>query len=587
MNLPRIADYALLSDRRGAALIAGGSIDWLCVPRFDSPSVFSRLLGDPDDSRWLLAPRSGVVEARSYRGASFILDTDWSTPTGRARSTDLMPIGDAEDRSALIRSITCTSGSIEVDFELIIRFGYGRVLPWVRRASDPAGALTLYAQAGPDSLTLHGPMPQPAGTSHRAHHVLTAGESLTWTLGWQPSYRPIPVGVDPDSEIADTMADINDWHADLDVTGPYAEAVTRSMAVLRALTLRDTGGIAAAATTSLPELIGGERNWDYRYCWLRDSALTISALVAHGHHRMAEDWRQWLLRAIAGDPDDLQIMYGVAGERELPERELTHLAGYWGSRPVRVGNGAVAQYQADVVGEVMLALARLRDAGLTEDAFSWSLQVKLLALLESRIDMPDQGLWEMRGDPQMFTQGRVMMWAAFDAGLRAMADHRLPGPKGRWRALRDRLRTEVLDVARNAGSFVQHFATGEVDAALLRIPQVGFVDYDDPLMLATVARIEDELVDRFGFVRRYRTTGIDGLPGSEGAFVMCSFWLVEQYARSGRRAEAVALMDKLLAVRSHVGLLSEEYDPATGLLLGNYPQAFSHLALIRAADALT
>lgn len=586
-SVPRIEDYAMLSNRRSAALVAGGSVDWLCVPRFDSPAVFCRLLADADGSRWLVAPKDGIITSRGYRETSFVLDCRWTTPTGRAVTTDLLPVGQWHDRVALIRSVACTAGSVEVDFELIIRFGYGAILPWVRQTRDPTGAEVLYAQAGPDSLTLHGPLPRAEGNSHRARYTLSAGESLVWTLSWQPSYRPIPVGIDADTAIAETMVDCRSWHADLDVTGPYAEAVTRSMAVLRALTLHETGGIVAAPTTSLPELVGGERNWDYRYCWLRDSALTISALVGHGHHRLAEDWRQWLLRAIAGDPDDLQIMYGAAGERELPERELHNLGGYRGSRPVRIGNRAVTQYQADVIGEVMIALAGLRNAGLTEDEFSWSLQVQLLALLEKRVMLPDQGIWEMRGEPHYFTQGRVMMWAAFDAGARAVTSQGLPGPQRRWRELGDRLRSEVLAQARRAGCFVQHDRTDAVDASLLRIPQTGFVAYDDPLMLATVARIEDELVDAHGFVRRYRPTGADGLSGGEGSFLMCSLWLVEQYAVTGRRAEAIALMDKVLAARSDIGLLAEEYDPIEQTLLGNYPQAFSHLALIRAADALS
>lgn len=578
----------MLSDRHTAALVARGSVDWLCVPRFDSGAVFCRLLGDRDGSHWLIAPRGGHIVRQQYRDASFILDCLWETPTGVAASTDFMPLGPSQNRVEIIRQISCTSGEIDVDAALIMRFNYGRVTPWVRQLTDSKGEQVLFAQAGPDSLTLHGPTLEPHGLAHHERFHLTERQTLTWTLTWRPSHLPIAVDESSvDERIERTLAEVRGWHSDLKVTGPYAQAVSRSMSVLHALTLRDTGGIAAAATTSLPELVGGERNWDYRFCWLRDSAMTISALAAHGHHHVAESWRQWLLRAVAGDPEDLQIMYGLGGERELPERQLSHLAGYRGSTPVRVGNAAVEQYQADVIGEVMVALASLRDGGLTEDEFSWSLQRNLLTQLIRRIEEPDRGIWEIRGVPQRFTQGRVMMWAAFDAGVRGITDHGLTGDLKNWTRLRDRLRSEVLSLAGDCGYFPQHDHTGEVDASLLRIPQIGFVAYDDPLMLATVARIEHDLIDGNGFVRRYRTTGIDGLPGDEATFVMCTLWLVEQYAHTGRKDEAVKLMDQVLGARSELGLLAEEYDPASGQLLGNYPQAFSHLALIRAADALS
>ncbi len=584
---PDIADYALLSDRHTAALIAHGSVDWLCVPRFDSAAVFSRLLGDTAGSRWLIAPRQGHLENRSYRSSSFVLDSRWRTPSGTAIATDLMPLGPVRDRIDLIRMITCTSGEIDVEVELIMRFGYGTVVPWIRQTVDTANEAVLYAQAGPDSMTLHGPALRSRDFTHVGDFHLSEGDSLAWTLTWSPSHLPVPTAVDSSEAILTTLREVDHWHAELNVGGPYAEAVTRSISVLHALTLRDTGGIVAAATTSLPESIGGERNWDYRYCWLRDSAMTISALASHGHYRAAESWRQWLLRAVAGDPDDLQIMYGVGGERELNERELSHLDGYRGSKPVRVGNAASTQHQADVIGEVMLALSGLRNAGLREDEFSWPLQTSLLTLLMERLDWPDNGIWEIRGAPRRFTQGRVMIWAALDAGVRAVSVHGLPGDEKLWRETRDRLKTEILSRASQIGYFPQHDDTAEVDASLLRIPQVGFVDYDHPLMLATVARIERDLIDQYGFVRRYRTTGIDGLPGDEGAFLMCTFWLVEQYARSGRADDGARLMEKALSTRNELGLLAEEYDPAKRSLLGNYPQAFSHLALIRAADALS
>lgn len=587
--IPRIEDYALLSSGRTAALIAQGSVDWLCLPRFDSASVFTRLLGDPDESHWLVAPRDGTTTGRAYREGSFVLDATWSTPTGAALSTDLMPTSADDDRVDLVRRITCTSGRIEVDSELVVRFDYGRVCPWVRRTTDAAGADVLHAIAGPDSLTLHGPTLLPEDHRHRGHFELAAGESLTWVLTWRPSHLPVPSTIDVDAALGADLADWRAWHAELEASGPHAEAITRSLAVLRALTHRGTGGIVAAPTTSLPEDLGGVRNWDYRYCWLRDSALTISVLVQHGQQQLAHGWRDWLLRAIAGDPDDLQVVYGLAGERELPEQELQHLRGYGESRPVRIGNGAVRQYQADVVGAVMLALRRLRDAGCPTDDFAWALQTHLLEFLTRRIEQPDCGLWEARHAPRFYTHSRVLMWAGFDAGVRAVSEHGLDGPVDAWRAHRDRLRDEVERDGVRGGAFVQHAGTDAVDAALLQLPHTGFVAPNDPRMLATVARIEAELLDERGFVHRYRTDDAavaDGVAGGEGSFLLCTFWLVEQYARSGRAADARALMDRTLAVANDVGLLAEEYDAPRGRLAGNFPQAFSHLALVRAADAL-
>ena len=589
---PPIRDYAILADRQTAPLLAHGSIDWLCVPQFDSASVFSRLLGDPDASHWSIVPVGGTETSRAYREGSFVLDTEWSTPSGAARTTDFMPIREGEgedpaleDTVTIVRRIECTEGEIDIDHELVMRFDYGKVVPWVRQDRTRAGDHVLVALAGPDSLALYGPRLRSDGRSHSGSFHISAGQQLTWVLIWRASYRPIAETPDVDDELDKTLAHWRAWQAHLRSEGDYAEAVDRSLAVLRALTLHRSGGIVAAATTSLPEAIGGERNWDYRFTWLRDSAFTISALARHGHHRVARHWRQWLLRAIAGDPEDLQIMYGVAGERELPERTLDHLAGYRGSSPVRVGNGAVAQYQADVIGEVMVSLARLRDHGLDEDDFSWQLQVSLLDHLAHQLDVPDRGIWEVRGEPHLFTHGRVMMWAAFDRGVQAVERHGLEGPVERWRRHRDDLRAEILAKGVKDGCFVQHYDTDAMDAALLQIPQTGFVAYDSDVMLATVGRIERELLDD-GFVRRYVTDGSDGLSGEEGAFLMCTFWLVEQYARSGRRDEARVLMDRLLGVGNDLGLFSEEYDPRSDRLLGNFPQAFSHLALIRAADAL-
>lgn len=597
MTQPPIGDYALLTDRQTAALVAHGSIDWLCVPRFDSPAVFARLLGDRGNGFWRVAPAADHGSegepretGRRYRDGSFVLDTDWATPSGTATTTDFLAhnTGDLASVSATaIRQVHCTGGTVEVDVELVMRFDYGRVVPWVRRRDDPDGAPTLQAIAGAHSLTLHGPALTGSDRAHRGRFRLAAGESLTWTLTWQPSHLPPARAVDAEVELARVLDDWGTWRRAVPCRGPYAGPIADSLAVLRALTLHRTGGIVAAATTSLPEQVGGKRNWDYRYTWLRDSAFTIQVLARHGHHHAALHWRDWLLRAIAGDPEDLQIMYGVAGARHLPESTLDHLAGYRDSRPVRLGNGAYTQYQADVVGEVLMALADLRDGGHTDDRFSWQLQVHLLRLLESRLDVPDRGIWEVRGEPHRFTHGRVLMWAAFDRGVQAVERHGLPGPVERWRRIRDDLREQVWRHGVRDGAFVQHDETDAVDAALLQIPQTGFVAADSDVMLATVARIERDLVDAHGFVRRYATDGSDGVAGTEGAFLMCTFWLVEQYARSGRRDEATDLMERLLAVRTDLGLLAEEYDAQTGELLGNFPQAFSHLALIRAAEALS
>lgn len=590
MPQPPIGDYALLSDRQTCALVAHGSIDWLCVPRFDSSAVFARLLGEAGNGYWRITPVDGVETGRRYRDGSFVLDTEWAGPTGTATTTDFLAHNAdavAPERVSVIRQLRCTSGHVDVEVDLVMRFDYGLVVPWVRRRDDPDGVPVHHAVAGAHSLTLHGPRLTGTDHSHHGRCTLAAGESLTWSLTWQPAHLDPCAAVDPEFEAARVVHDWRSWRESVPCHGPYAGQIADSLAVLRALTSHRTGGLVAAATTSLPEEIGGERNWDYRYTWLRDSAFTIQALASHGHHHVALHWRDWLLRAIAGDPEDLQIMYGLDGTRMLPESTLSHLAGYRGSVPVRIGNGAYTQYQADVVGEVMMALSDLREAGHVDDRFSWRLQINLLEVLERRLDTPDRGIWEVRGEPHRFTHGRVLMWAAFDRGIAGVERHVLPGPVTRWRRIRDDLREQIWAHGVRDGAFVQHDATDAVDAALLQIPQTGFVAADSGVMRATVARIEADLVDSHGFVRRYVPDGSDGVSGSEGSFLMCTFWLVEQYARSGRRDEAAALMDRLLALRNDVGLLSEEYDSRSGELLGNYPQAFSHLALIRAAEALS
>jgi GH15 family glucan-1,4-alpha-glucosidase len=583
-----IEDYAFIGDLRTGALVArNGSIDWLCLPRFDSPSVFTALLGEPDDGHWCLGVVHGRVVGRDYLDDSWILRTRWEGPEGAATVIDFMPVG--HDRSDVVRMVECTRGRVEVEQSLVMRFDYGKVVPWVRRVSQAEEEI-LHAVAGPVSLVVHGEVPQAGpGRRHSSRHELREGERQAWVLTAQEAWRELPGRIDVESALESTLAEWQEWADRIQARGEWAPQVRRSLLLLRALTHVDTGGIVAAPTASLPEDFGGERNWDYRYCWLRDSALTLEALLAHGFTHGARRWRDWLLRAVAGDPDDLLIMYGIGGERDLPERHLEHLRGYRDSKPVRIGNEAVEQYQADVVGEVMIALAQLRDGGEQEDEFSWSLQRAMLTFQEDRFDEPDHGIWEMRGEAHHFTHGRVMMWAAFDQGVRAVQEHGLPGPVERWRELRDRLHAEIWERGydERTGSFLQVYNGQEVDASLLQLPQTGFIAYDDPAMLRTVARIEEDLVDDHGLVHRYRTqTGLDGLGGDEASFVICSFWLVEQYAHSGRVDDAVRLMRTLVDAANELGLLAEELDMEGGHHVGNYPQAFSHLGLVRAADAI-
>lgn len=592
-SLAPIGDYAFIGDLRTAGLISPqGSLDWLCLPRFDAPSVFTAILGTEQDGRWLVGVVDGTVTARSYLDDTFVLRTTWEGPEGAAEVTDWMPLDD--DRSHVVRQVRCTSGTVEVVNELCMRFAYGDIVPWVNRrqvdCEDGTQEEVLYAVGGPAALALHGPLPQavPGQQLHRRTHRLAAGDEITWVLTGQDSWRDVPPVPDIEQVFQFTVADWREWASRIEARGRWSAEVRRSLLVLRALTHRDTGGIVAAATTSLPEELGGERNWDYRYTWLRDSALTLEAMMAHGFSGGALAWRNWLLRAVAGDPEDLLIMYGLGGERDLLERELGHLSGYADSRPVRIGNGAVEQYQADVIGEVLIALGQLRDGGEADDKFSWALQGAMLEVQTRRLDRPDHGIWEMRGDAHFFTHGRVMMWAAYDQAIRAVEEHGLPGDAVAWRQLRAQLREEIETRGVGPdGAFRQHYDTTEVDASLLQLPQTGFVPYDDPRMLATVARIEEDLCDEHGMVHRYRTDqGTDGLSGDEGTFLICSFWLVEQYAHSGRIDDAEALMERLVGTSGELDLLAEEYDSDARHMLGNFPQAFSHLGLIRAADAI-
>lgn len=581
MSTP-IEDYAVIGNCRTAALISrDGNLDWLCLPRFDSASVFAALLGGPEQGRWSLRPHAaGATSTRSYDGDSFELVTRWVTPTGVADVIEAMPVGDA----TVIRRVVGIDGVVDFATEVRLRFDYARAIPWVRQVGSTADPV-LRALAGPDAVEIRGLLLHGDDLGHVGRFEVRAGERRDLVLTWWPSHRTPPAPVDVDAALRETQAWWGTWAGHGHRDDRHGDLVARSLLTLRALTDVETGGIVAAATTSLPESVGGSRNWDYRYVWLRDAALTLEVLIDHGYVEIAHHWRDWLLRAVAGDPAQVQIMYGVAGERDLPERELTALPGYAGSSPVRIGNAAVGQFQGDVIGEVLVALERARSAGVTEDATAWSLQRALLAQAIERMHEPDQGMWEMRGDPRHFTHSKVMLWAALDAGIAAVETHGLTGDVERWSLVRAQLESEIDTKGYDAelGHFVQCYGSTAVDASLLLLPQVGYCAPEDPRMLRTVAKIEQELI-RDGFVLRYR--GDDGVSGAENPFLACTLWLAEQYARTGRTNAAEALVDAVAATASDVGLFSEEYDPSARRQTGNVPQAFSHVAFVRAVDAL-
>jgi GH15 family glucan-1,4-alpha-glucosidase len=587
MALP-IEDYAVLGDTGTAALVGkDGSVDWLCLPRFDSHACFAALLGGPEHGRWLIGPKDASAAcSRRYVGDSAVLESTWTTDTGCVTILDVMPIGD--NRADIVRRVIGVEGSVTIRHEWVVRLGYGKIRPWVRR-QDMHGMEVITAVAGPDRLILRGPrLPHAVDGRHADEFEVHAGEELTFSTTWVPSHHPLPEPLEFESRIEATIKISERWADRCTYEGPYREAVVRSLLTLRLLTHGGTGGIVAAPTTSLPEDPGGERNWDYRYCWLRDASLTLEALLESGYAVEARLWRDWLLRAAAGDPQDLQIMYAVDGGRDLEERTLDHLPGYAGSSPVRIGNGAVNQRQTDVLGEVMIALEMARDIGLHDNEDSWSLQRTLVEELARHWDQPDNGLWEIRGPLRKFTHSRVMVWVAFDRAIAAVEEHGLDGPADEWRALRDKVREEVLqhgyDAERN--TFTQHYETREVDASLLVLSDVGFIEGDDPRMLGTIKAVEEDLM-RDGLLLRYRTeSGVDGLSGDEHPFLACSFWLVEAYALAGRVDDAHALMQRLLELTNEVGLLSEEYDPQHRRFIGNFPQAFSHLTLVGAANQL-
>jgi len=582
----RIEDYAIVGDTETAALVGrDGSVDWLCWPRFDSGACLAALLGTPENGRWRIAPADPEAKvSRAYRDGSLVLETSFTTAEGEAVVVDCMPRRD--DAPSLVRLVIGRRGRVAMRMELVLRFDYGRSVPWVTRLQDGSG---IRAIAGPDLVVLRSPVPlRGEDLRTRAEFEIEAGDRLCFVLSYAPSHLPVPAPLDAVAAVEETDAAWREWSSHVQDAGCWTEAVRRSAITLKALTYRPTGGMVAAPTTSLPEWPGGVRNWDYRYCWLRDATLTLLAMLRAGYEDEALAWRDWLLRAAMGSPAQIQIMYGLAGERRLPEFEAEWLPGYENSRPVRIGNAAHVQLQLDVFGELMDAMHQAHRRGLPMPDAAWALQHALIRHLESIWDQPDEGIWEVRDRPHCFTYSKVMAWAAFDRAVRGIEAFGLDGPLDRWRALRHAIHDDVCRHGYDPelGSFVRSYGSREVDASLLLLPAIGFLPPEDPRVLGTIARVEQELlVD--GLVRRYRTECVsDGLPGKEGTFLACSFWLADAYALTGRMQEARALFERLLALRNDVGLLSEEYDPGLQRMLGNFPQAFSHVGLVNAAYTL-
>ena len=585
--MPWVEDYALIGDLQTAALVGrDGSIDWCCFPRFDSGACFASLLGEPGHGRWLVAPAGGITSSvRRYRGDTLILESVYECPEGRVRAIDFMPPrGEAPD---IVRIVEGLDGEVPMRSELVIRFDFGHVVPWVRRVDDARVAV-----AGPDALCFR----TPADTRGHdmttvSHFTLRPGVRMPLVLTWFPSHLPVPAATDAELALDESETYWLQWAARCTHTGDYHDEIHQSLLVLKALTYAPTGGIVAAPTTSLPEQLGGERNWDYRFCWLRDATLTLRTMLAAGYNDEALEWRRWLLRAIAGDPADLQIMYGIAGERRLDERELEWLPGYENSRPVRVGNAASMQLQLDVYGELMDAAYQTQVHGVPGDPAAWALLRALLGWLEHGWRQRDAGIWEVRGPKRHFTHSKVMAWVAFDRAVRFHEEFGREGPVERWRELRDEIHGEVLNEAWNPRkqAFVQSYDSDQLDASALLMPAVGFIEPDDPRMVSTVAAIQRELL-RDGLVRRYRPLpdgAVDGIASDEGVFLPCSFWLADVLAAQGRISEARELFERLLDLRNDVGLLSEEYDPVSGRQLGNMPQAFTHLSLINTAMVIS
>ncbi len=586
----RIEDYALIGDTHTAALVGNdGSVDWLCLPRFDSGACFAALLGSPDNGRWKIAPTTEPTRVeRRYREGTLVLETELHTDDGVVRLVDAMPVRDGSP--ALLRRVEGVSGTVRMCSELVVRFDYGHDVPWVQ---DRDGRLR--SATGPDAVTLDSDVAHHGGDGEGdpvAEFEVSAGDVVDLCLTWTPSHEDAPEPVDVGGALERLTGWWEDWSARCTYDGPHRAAVLRSLITLKALIYAPTGGIVAAPTTSLPEQIGGVRNWDYRFCWIRDATFTLLALLGAGYTDEAAAWREWLLRALAGRPEQMQIMYGVGGERRLTETELDWLPGYEGSQPVRAGNGAAQQFQLDAYGELMDALHQARAHGVPPEEHAWSVQRHLLDYLEEHWHDPDYGIWEIRGDPQHFTHSKVMAWAAFDRAVKGVENFDLPGPVDRWREVRQEIFDEVcakgFDETRN--TFTQYYGSAGLDAALLLISEVGFLPPDDPRVLGTVEAIEKNLCQD-GFVQRYSTQGddenVDGLPSGEGAFLPCTFWLADSYAAQGRTDEARRVLERLLDLRNDVGLLSEERDTESGRLVGNFPQALSHLALVSTALNLT
>ncbi|MDX3059163.1 glycoside hydrolase family 15 protein [Streptomyces sp. NE06-03E] len=590
----RIEDYALIGDMQTAALVCrDGTADWLCLPRFDSHAIFAGLLGTEENGFWRLGParpdgaEPPAADRRRYRGDSLILESEWDTARGTVRVTDFMPPRDGAPQ--LIRIVEGVSGRVPMRSELRMRFSYGRVTPWVHKVDGRTVAV-----AGPDSVWLDTDA-DTYGQNLTTYSDFTVapGDRIAFTISWQPSHHEPPATPEPEASLDATENFWREWVEQCTYHGPYREAVVRSLITLKALTYAPTGGIVAAPTTSLPEDIGGSRNWDYRYTWLRDAAITLSSLLRTGYREEARAWREWLLRAVAGDPENLQIMYGIAGERELGEAELDWLPGYENSGPVRVGNGAANQLQLDVYGEVTEALHLAHMTGLTRNDYAMGLQLKLIEYLEKHWEEPDEGIWEVRGPRRHFVHSKVMAWVAVDRTIKLVESGDAEGPLERWRELRDDIHRDVCergyDPERN--TFTQSYGSKELDASLLLIPQMGFLPPDDKRVIGTIEAIQRELSTEDGFVLRYPTegddAGVDGLEGDEGAFLACSFWLADDLAMIGRVDEARRLFEKLLSLRNDLGLLAEEWDSRLQRQVGNFPQAFSHVPLIDTALRLT
>ncbi|WP_329374045.1 glycoside hydrolase family 15 protein [Streptomyces sp. NBC_01483] len=590
----RIEDYALIGDMQTAALVCrDGTVDWLCLPRFDSHAIFAGLLGTEEHGFWRLGPAHAAdaepptAARRSYRGDSLILESEWDTPRGTVRVTDFMPPRDGAPQ--LIRIVEGVTGRVPMRSALRMRFSYGRVVPWVHKHEGRTVAV-----AGPDSVWFDTACETygKALTTY-ADFTVAPGDRIAFTISWEPSHKQPPALPEPEQALEATEEFWHDWVEQCTYHGPYREAVVRSLITLKALTYAPTGGIVAAPTTSLPEEIGGVRNWDYRYTWLRDAAITLSSLLRTGYREEARAWREWLLRAVAGDPENLQIMYGIAGERELGEAELDWLPGYENSGPVRVGNGAAHQLQLDVYGEVIEALHLAHMTGLSRNDYASLLQLKLIRYLEDHWDQPDEGIWEVRGPRRHFVHSKVMAWVAVDRTIKLIESGDADGPLEKWRELRDDIHRDVCEKGydKERNTFTQSYGSKELDASLLLIPQMGFLPPDDKRVIGTIEAIQRELSTSDGFILRYPTTGedagVDGLEGDEGAFLACSFWMADDLAMIGRVDEARKLFERLLALRNDLGLLAEEWDPRLQRQVGNFPQAFSHVPLIDTALRLT